>query len=1015
MVDKIGAQARGKADAEGERTRAPLKAATEPAPSTATAPRTAADLAVAPIGAQPKDIDAGRAVPPERPASQVEGVIDSNKQTVDAKMKELGVPDPETTLRTSNEPSMVGAVEAKGAFDADATAAPGDFRKAETDERAAAKTENAGAGTEAIGTMFASRTGLIGKVQKGQHGGKAKSVSQLDVVKGAVNKIYEDTKGEVQKILTGMQKEVFEKFDTKSKEAMSEFENGVVDAEKRWNEKNIFSRTADQVASFITRLPTELEGELRLIRLRFIIRMSLLIREIAQIVTQKLKAAKDEVKKGRDAIKVQIDSLPGDQEKLKAELTKEFDGKFNALEGDIKAAREDVVKGVAKRYKDTLAASDKLLSDVRERNKSFLDKFADKIGGVIAMFTELKAKLETVFQKAKGAILLIVADPVGFLKRLFAGIGLGFQKFGNNILKHLVQGAVAWLTGAVQSAGIVLPERFDAAGILSVFLQITGLTIENVMARARVIWGDKVVDAILLGVAGAEKAIELFQIFKTEGVMGLVRVLKEKIIELKDAALDKIKGAIQVTIVEAAIKFLLGLLTPVGALVTAVIKIVDTVLFFIRNASRLADLISAIVDGVNDVLSGNVGGLAVKVENALAAAVPIVLDFLASLLGIGAKIVETIKNVIAFIRKPVEQAIDFMLTGIKNLLGPVIARVMGAFGMGPKPAAAAPQPGAPGVHPPGAPPPGAHPPEAAPPPPPGAIGTTVPFAFDGQSHTLFLRQTDLQLMVSSSNPEDLDSFVKTQPVSEDKKGQVLQTKSKAEREAKAAKQLIEKEPGKGAAITHEGELVQQDETQIATLLSSEDPWPEELEPRSDFPRLNALNKQDMEDGKPYKKRAPFRYFNDFDKEYEGEQPLHAYIEQRAARKLGRRAEAPALAEYANQTALGAIAGLSKNRLTLEVEQDDGPPVERIPDLFRDGVVVGDIKNTKKVDLDAQMRDNVQIKAGNALLPSGKRVKPIGEFHLLVRFSTDANKKATHVSAPLLNQLTRLPFEVIPPE
>src|SRR5262249_22717800 len=158
--------------------------------------------------------------------------------------------------------------------------------------------------------------------------------------------------------------------------------------------------------------------------------------------------------------------------------------------------------------------------------------------------------------------LAILADVPGFMKKLFGGIGLGFQNFGKNILKHLVQGAVAWLTGAVRGAGIVLPDKFDAEGILSIFLQLTGLTIEHVIERARVIWGDKVVDAILKGVAGAEKAIELFQVFKKEGVMGLVRLLKDKIIALKDQALEKIKGAIQVAIVEAAIKFLLGLLTP---------------------------------------------------------------------------------------------------------------------------------------------------------------------------------------------------------------------------------------------------------------------------------------------------------------------------------------------------------------------------------------------------------------------------------------------------------------------
>jgi len=46
--------------------------------------------------------------------------------------------------------------------------------------------------------------------------------------------------------------------------------------------------------------------------------------------------------------------------------------------------------------------------------------------------------------------------------------------------------------------------------------------------------------------------------------------------------------------------FLLGLLTPVGALIKAVITIVNTVMFFIRNASRLPWRRSSVVSLLSD-------------------------------------------------------------------------------------------------------------------------------------------------------------------------------------------------------------------------------------------------------------------------------------------------------------------------------------------------------------------------------------------------------------------------------
>ena len=116
-------------------------------------------------------------------------------------------------------------------------------------------------------------------------------------------------------------------------------------------------------------MPTELEAELRFIRLKFILEMTRIVREIAVMVSRELKAAKEEVKTGRAQIKSKIDSLGDDQTELKAELTKEFDEKFDALEGDIKAARNAVVAGVAERYKKSLAATDRRSRARSERSR----------------------------------------------------------------------------------------------------------------------------------------------------------------------------------------------------------------------------------------------------------------------------------------------------------------------------------------------------------------------------------------------------------------------------------------------------------------------------------------------------------------------------------------------------------------------------------------------------------------------------------------------------------------------
>ncbi|NEQ56279.1 MAG: hypothetical protein F6K53_02200, partial [Moorea sp. SIO4A1] len=72
------------------------------------------------------------------------------------------------------------------------------------------------------------------------------------------------------------------------------------------------------------------------------------------------------------------------------------------------------------------------------------------------------------------------------------------------------------------------------------------------------------------------------------------------------------------------------------------------------------------VDAVSAIASGAVGGAAKLVENALAKAVPVVIGFLASLLGIGG-LAKKVENIIGKIRERIDKAIDKVLLKAKGL------------------------------------------------------------------------------------------------------------------------------------------------------------------------------------------------------------------------------------------------------------------------------------------------------------------------------------------------------------
>jgi hypothetical protein len=83
-------------------------------------------------------------------------------------------------------------------------------------------------------------------------------------------------------------------------------------------------------------------------------------------------------------------------------------------------------------------------------------------------------------------------------------------------------------------------------------------------------------------------------------------------------------------------------------------------MFFIERGSQIAELVSAVTDSVAAIASGAVGGAAKLIENALGTSLPVVISFMASLLGLGG-ISEKIEGIIKTVRQPIDKAIDWLI------------------------------------------------------------------------------------------------------------------------------------------------------------------------------------------------------------------------------------------------------------------------------------------------------------------------------------------------------------------
>lgn len=276
--------------------------------------------------------------------------------------------------------------------------------------------------------------------------------------------------------------------------------------------------------------------------------------------------------------------------------------------------------------------------------------------GAMLMAGPIGEQIVRIFHKIGDTFTKIIDDPIGFLSNLIAAVKLGFQQFGKNIWEHLKTGIIQWLVGALEGAGLVLPKVWDLKGIVDLVLQILGITYAKMRAKLVKVIGEE-------RVALLERAFEFIKLLITEGPKAAWDKLVEAIGNLWDMVIGGIRDWAVTKIVAAAITKLVTMFNPVGALVQAIIGIYNTVAFFVERIKQILSLVEAIVDSIANIAAGKLSQAANYVEQAMARTIPVILGFLARLIGLG-DVSESIKKVIVLIQEKVDKAIDKVIAWI---------------------------------------------------------------------------------------------------------------------------------------------------------------------------------------------------------------------------------------------------------------------------------------------------------------------------------------------------------------
>ncbi|MBA4175720.1 MAG: hypothetical protein C0505_04045 [Leptothrix sp. (in: Bacteria)] len=266
-------------------------------------------------------------------------------------------------------------------------------------------------------------------------------------------------------------------------------------------------------------------------------------------------------------------------------------------------------------------------------------------------------RILALLTRARATFVVIIRDPVGFLRNLLGAVGQGVRQFMRNILTHLRDGVIRWLTGPVAAAGVRMPERWDLPGIIGFVLQILGLTWARVRSKLVNLMGERVVGLL-------EGGMRLLQDVRERG---LVAALRERVTEffgtLGDSALGAIRSFIQQRLVMAGITQLLSMLNPVGAVIQAIIKTYTTLQFFVQRMNQILELVESVVISIASIAAGAMGAAAGFVERTMARTIPVILDFLARFIGLGdvaGQVTATLRRLQGAVDGMLDRAVDWI-------------------------------------------------------------------------------------------------------------------------------------------------------------------------------------------------------------------------------------------------------------------------------------------------------------------------------------------------------------------
>jgi hypothetical protein len=626
--------------------------------------------------AAPEPVGARDAMPEPLPDEKVS--LQSSKDEAQRQFDDNKITP--TQLQKANDPRFTAVLKAKEDVDAHADAAPQQYREYEQKTLTTAVGRAVAAERRGTSAMLGAHDKSGGDVRGHQGKAMTDDKARRQEVVDFIEKKFAATKESVETKLSTLEAEVTTMFDEGIEKNIKSMKDEATRKKNAWKEDRyywhgIMNRPDlwlyDKVRG-IDRQPKVKKIYVEAAE-QFTRDMKALVKRIATFVESRLKEAKDEVEKGRKEIHDYVEKLEGKLKDVGLEAEKAVAERFDELTQSIEDKKKDLASNLAQRYKDAHDKANEAIKEMQAEDKGLVDALLDKLKEIVEILTNFRRRIMSLLRKAASAIDLIVSDPIGFLKNLLKAIKQGISQFVSRIWEHLKEGFMAWLFGSLASMGVTIPKDLSLPSILQLVLEVLGITYAKIREKVVKIIGER-------NMALLEAAWGAVETLLKGGPAALWEQIKEYFSNLKEMVVDAIQNWLITRIIESAATKIAMMFNPAGAIIQAILMIYRTVMFFIENIDRILAFVESIIESVYNIATGAIGSAADWIEKALARTIPIIIGFLARLLGISGladKIKEFIHKIQTRIDKALDKIIDKVVGGIKKLIGAGKAAVAG--------------------------------------------------------------------------------------------------------------------------------------------------------------------------------------------------------------------------------------------------------------------------------------------------------------------------------------------------